>query len=142
MNKIILCGRLTRDPEIRVANNNMTIASYYLAVDDPYQKADSDKKTDFFKCTAFGKSAEFAEKYLKKGMKILIEGRVKTGRYKNSEGQEMPSFDVVIERHEFVEKRGDARTSENTNSSNSKPTQRNNDFVNVPEGIEEELPFN
>lgn len=107
MNKVILCGRLTKDPDVRYsrADSSIAIARYNLAV-DRYQDG-----TDFPSCVAWGKNGEFAEKYLHKGMKILVEGRIQTGSYKNKDGQTVYTTDVIVDRHEFVEKKTDASTT-------------------------------
>lgn len=106
MNKVILCGRLTKDPDVRYSQgeNAMAIARYSLAVD----RRGKDKETDFISCVAFGKSGEFAEKYLRKGMKILVSGRIQTGSYKNKDGQTVYTTDVVVEEHEFCESKKDS----------------------------------
>ena len=143
MNKVILCGRLTADPEIRYATgeNAMAIARYSLAVDRRGRRdAGSDQQTaDFIRCVAFGKPAEFAEKYLHKGTKMLIIGRIQTGSYTNRDGQKVYTTDVVVEEQEFAE-------SKNANGGgvNTESTQRTyNDIpnMNVPEGTDDELPF-
>lgn len=114
MNKVILIGRLTRDPDIRTTNsgdNPTTIARYSLAVERRFRR-DGDG-TDFINIVAFGKSAEFAEKYLHKGMKIAVEGRIQTGSYTNRDGQKVYTTDVVVENHEFVESKGDGNAPAN-----------------------------
>lgn len=113
MNKIILIGRLTRDVEMRYGtnNNNTAIARYTLAVNRPYRQ-DGGPEADFLPCVAFGKTAEFAQKYLAKGMRVAVEGRVQTGSYTNREGQKVYTTEVVVERQEFLEKRaGDSQTA-------------------------------
>ena len=112
MNKVILIGRLTRDPEIRYSNegqeNSLTIARYTLAVDRRFAKRDgnNDQQTaDFISCVGFGKQGEFAEKYLKQGIKIAVEGRIQTGSYTNKEGQKIFTTEVVVENQEFCEKK-------------------------------------
>lgn len=104
MNKVILIGRLTRDPEVRYSagENATAIARYTLAVDRKY-KQERQQNADFIQCIAFGRSAEFAEKYFRKGMKIAITGRIQTGSYTNKEGQKVYTTDVVIEEQEFAE---------------------------------------
>lgn len=104
MNKVILCGRLTKDPDVHT-NGDSKNARYTIAVDRPYKK-DGGQDSDFVSCVVFGKSADFAEKYLQKGIKILIEGRIQTGSYTNKEGQKVYTTDVVVDRHEFVESKG------------------------------------
>lgn len=130
MNKIILVGRLTKDPECSVtAGEQKKIARYTLAVDRSYTK---DGKADFIPCIAFEKNAEFAEKYLNKGMKILVEGRLETGSYEK-DGKTIYTWKVMVERHEFVERKVTSDT----------PTEPADDtsFVDIPAGIEGALPF-
>lgn len=107
MNKVILCGRLTKDPEARYSQgeNSTCVARYTLAVDRKYTKGE-EKQADFISCVAFGKSGEFAEKYLKKGTKILVTGRIQTGSYEK-DGKKIYTTDVVVEEHEFVEAKKD-----------------------------------
>ena len=109
MNKVVLCGRLTKDPEVRyIQGENATcVARYTLAVDRKYSKGE-EKQADFISCVAFGKAGEFVEKYLKKGTKILITGRIQTGNYTDKEtGKKVYTTDVVAEEHEFVEGKKD-----------------------------------
>ena len=107
MNKVILMGRLTRDPEIRYSQNDqsMAIARYTLAVDRRGRRDGNDgqQTADFISCTAFRQQAEFAERYLRKGMKIAIVGRIQTGSYTNRDGQRVYTTDVIVEDHEFCE---------------------------------------
>lgn len=133
MNKVILIGRLTKDPEVRVGNN-VTVARYSLAVDRKFKK-DGEPSADFINCIAFGKGAEFAEKYLTKGIKIAITGRIQTGSYKNKEGSTVYTTDVIVEEQEFCE-------SKNASSepSNNQP-KANTDWMNVPDDLEDSLPF-
>lgn len=130
MNKWIGMGRLTKDPEVRYTQNNdgqLCIARYTLAID----RRGKDKGTDFISCVAFGKSGEFAEKYLKKGTKIAVSGRIQTGSYKNKEGQTVYTTDVVVEECEFAESKA-----------NTQPAPAPEDeFMSIPEGIEKDLPF-
>lgn len=148
MNKVTLIGRLARDPEVRYSNGEqpMAIARYTLAVDRRMRRDGGEQTADFISCVAFGKQGEFAEKYLHKGMKIAINGRIQTGSYKNRDGQTVYTTDVVIEDHEFVESRnsstGNANSSSaNTHPSSSSPSVDADGFMNIPDGIEEELPF-
>lgn len=136
MNKVILCGRLTRDPEVRYnqsGNEQMCIARYSLAVD----RRGKDAATDFINCVAFGKNGEFAEKYLRKGTKIIVTGRIQTGSYTNKDGQKVYTTDVVIEEHEFAE----SKRSEGEQAPTPAPVDSDG-FMNIPDGIDEELPFN
>ena len=139
MNKVILMGRLTRDPEVRYTqgDNAMAIARYSLAVDRRF-KRDGEPDADFINCVAFGKSGEFAEKYLKKGTKVAVVGRIQTGSYTNKDGQKVYTTDVVVEEQEFAE----SKNSGSSNNNQSAPTNKNTDFMNIPDGIDEELPFN
>lgn len=103
MNKIILVGRLTRDPEIRYSQqSNTAVARYTLAVDRPV-KREGEPQADFLRCVAFGKTAEFAEQYLQQGIKIAVTGRIQTGSYTNRDGQKVYTTDVVVESQEFCE---------------------------------------
>lgn len=131
MNKVILCGRCTRDVEIR--QGNTTVARYTLAVDRRFKK-DGEPDADFINCIAFGKSAEFAEKYLRKGTKIAVVGRIQTGSYTNKEGQKVYTTDIVVEEHEFVESRKEGTQAPT-------PSVDANGFMTIPDGAQEELPF-
>lgn len=139
MNKVILMGRLTRDPEVRYTqgDNAMAIARYSLAVDRRF-KRDGETDADFINCVAFGKSGEFAEKYLKKGTKIAVVGRIQTGSYTNKDGQKVYTTDVVVEEQEFAESKNSGFSDNNQSASANK----NTDFMSIPDGIDEELPFN
>ena len=130
MNCITLMGRLTRDPEIRTGNNS-TVARYTLAVDRRF-KRDGDPDADFFNCTVFGKSAEFAEKYFKKGTKLLIRGRIQSDNYTNKDGDKVYSWQVIVDEQEFAESKNASGATEATNSGDQ--------FVEVPDN-EEDLPF-
>ena len=139
MNKVILMGRLTRDAEIRYSQgeNSMAIARFSLAVDRRFRK-DGEQGADFINCIAFGKTAEFYEKFGRKGTKFVIEGRIQTGSYTNKDGQRVYTTDVVVENSEFSESKNNQQ-----NNDNPPPAPRDNDgFMNIPDGIDEELPFN
>ncbi len=138
MNKVILMGRLTGEPEIRctAGQNGTVVASYTLAVDRRYNR--DQQSADFFRCVAFGKAAEFAEKYLHKGTKIAVTGRLQTGKYTNKNGVETYSTDVIIEEQEFAESKKNSQGS----SSGSRPGQSNGDgFMDIPDDIADDLPF-
>ena len=147
MNKVILMGRLTRDPEVRYSQGDQAtaIARYTLAVDRRF-KRDSDQQTaDFITCVAFGRSGEFAEKYLRKGTKIVVTGRIQTGSYTNKEGQRVYTTEVVVEDQEFAE----SKNAGGGDNSGYAPVDRpspgsaaGDGFMNIPDGIDEELPFN
>lgn len=139
MNKVILMGRLTRDPEVRYTqgDNAMAIARYSLAVDRRF-KRDGEPDADFINCVAFGKAGEFAEKYLKKGIKIAVVGRIQTGSYTNKDGQKVYTTDVVVEEQEFAESKNSGSSDNNQSASANKDM----GFMNIPDGIDEELPFN
>ena len=159
MNKVILCGRLTRDPEVRYSQGAepMAIARYTLAVDRRRGRSNdpNEQTADFISIVAFGKAGEFAEKYLKKGTKMLITGRIQTGSYTNKDGVKVYTTEVVVEDQEFAESKNNASNGGNYDySANSAPapaSAQTNDstpaaagdgFMNIPDGIEEELPFN
>lgn len=137
MNKVILMGRLTRDPEVRYSQgaDSMAIARYTLAVDRRFRR-EGDQSADFISCVAFGKSAEFAEKYFHQGLKVLVTGRIQTGSYTNKEGRKVYTTDVVIEDQEFAE----SKAASNTYS--PVPAQDTGDgFMNIPDGVEDNIPF-
>ena len=139
MNKVILIGRLTKDTDTRVSqgDNPTYITRYTLAVDRRF-KRDGEPSADFINCVAFGKSAEFAEKYFFKGMKVAITGRLQSGNYTNKEGQKVYTTDVVIEDQEFCE----SKQSNDQHHEQSTPSSTVGDgFVKIPDGELEELPF-
>ena len=136
MNKVELLGRLTRDPDIRYSNSeeSIAVARFNLAVERRHRK-DGQTEADFISCVAFGRRAEFAEKYLHKGTKIVLVGRIQTGNYTNQDGQKIYTTDVVAEEMYFAESKKEG------SDGRSEPTDENG-FMNIPEGIDEELPFN
>ena len=159
MNKVILMGRLTRDPEVRYSagENSLAIARYTLAVDRRFRR-DGEATADFINCVSFGKTAEFAEKYYRQGLKIVVSGRIQTGSYTNREGQKVYTTEAVVEEQEFAESKSASQGSggntsnnrgNNTNNhSSNNGSNRSSDpypadgFMNIPDGIDEELPFN
>ena len=143
MNKVVLIGRLTREPDIRFTNGAepMTIARYTLAVDRRIRK-EGEVSADFISCIAFGKNAEFAEKYLSKGIKIAIEGRIQTGSYTKQDGTKVFTTDVVIESQEFVERKGETGQQAGTANSPAPSTDSGDEFMQIPDGVEDDgLPF-
>lgn len=136
MNKVVLIGRLTREPEVRYSNGEkpIAVARYSLAVQRKFKNSEGKYEADFINCVAMGKNGEFAEKYLKKGTQILVEGHIQTGSYTNQDGNKVYTTEVMVEAHEFVGSKSDNET--NTNNSQS-----NNDFMSIPDGIENDLPF-
>lgn len=141
MNKVILMGRLTRDPEVRYSQgeNSMAIARFSLAVDRRRQQNQEGQTADFIGCVAFGKLGEFTEKYLHKGTKIALTGRIQTGSYDNKDGVKVYTTDVVAEEIEFAESKGGG----NSNAGQAVPPAATDSdgFMNLPDGIDEELPF-
>ena len=153
MNRVVLMGRLTRDPEVRYSQgeNSMAIARYTLAVDRRRSRNNNDENSaDFISCVAFGRSGEFAEKYLHKGTKICVSGRIQTGSYTNKDGQKVYTTEVVVEDQEFAESKnsdssagyqssgfGGSRAADDHRASGSSI----DGFMNIPDGIDEELPF-
>ena len=137
MNKVILIGRVVRDAEIRYSQgaSSTCIARYTLAVDRKF-KQEGQPTADFINCIAFGKLGEFAEKYLNKGVKIAVTGRIQTGSYTNKDGQKVYTTDVVVEEQEFCE-------SKSQSNSQPQPTPSNdNSWLDIPDGVEDSLPFN
>lgn len=144
MNKVILMGRLTRDPEVRYSSgeNQTAIARYSLAVDRRRGKNDDQPSADFINCVAFGRSAEFAEKYFHKGLKITVAGRIQTGSYTNKDGQKVYTTDVVVEEQEFAESKAASGNAGNSAPAGNQEPSNGDGFMNIPDGIDEELPFN
>lgn len=141
MNSVQLVGRFTRDPEVRYSDGGVSIARFSLAVDRRF-KSENGPTADFPNCVAFGKTAEFIEKYFRKGMRIGLQGRIQTGSYTNQDGTKIYTTDVVVESCEFVESKGSQQQeTENENNSGFGPTGYDG-FMNIPDGIDEELPFN
>ena len=158
MNKVILMGRLTRDPEVRYSQgaSQTAVARFSVAVDRRF-KREGEPDADFFNCTAFGKQAEFVERYLHKGTKILLSGRVQNDNYTNKDGQMVYSVRVMVDEIEFAESKnasgGNAGGYGNGGGYNNggyagdgnsapAPSGAGDGFMNIPDGIDEELPFN
>lgn len=156
MNKVVLMGRLTREPDIRQSQGAepVTIARYTLAVDRRVKKQKG-QQADFISCVAFGKAGEFTEKYLHKGTKICVSGRIQTGSYTRQDGTKAYTTDVVIEEQEFAESKTDSgRSAMDDQMAAMYADQRSQEgqqgsiesamegFMNIPDGIDEELPFN
>ncbi|MBQ2642639.1 MAG: single-stranded DNA-binding protein [Eubacterium sp.] len=149
MNKVMLMGRLTRDPEVNYSTSGgdqLAIARYTLAVDRRF-KRDGDQTADFIRCVAFGRSAEFAEKYFHQGIKIIVEGRIQTGSYENKEGQRVYTTDVIVENQEFAESK--AASEQNSQKPVAQPDEKEptadagDGFMNIPDSVDDSgLPFN
>ena len=149
MNKVILMGRLTRYPEVRYSQgeSSTAVARYTLAVDRRFKRNNDDQTADFIGCVAFGRSAEFAEKYFRQGLKVVVTGRIQTGSYTNRDGQKVYTTDVVVEDQEFAESK--AASDANAGRYQAAPAPApapmsdvGDGFMNIPDGIDEELPFN
>lgn len=133
MNSVALVGRLTADPEVRYTQNGQSIANFTIAVDRRFKK-EGGPDADFPRINAFGKTAEFIEKYFSKGMRIGITGRIQTGSYTDKDGRKIYTTDVVAENVEFVERKSDAQVQGSAETAQD-------GFQNIPEDIDEELPF-
>lgn len=150
MNKVILMGRLARDPEVRYSQgeNPLAIARFSLAVDRRQARNNQDGQTaDFISCVAFGRQGEFAERYLRKGTKIALTGRIQTGSYTNKDGVKVYTTEVVAEDFEFCESKSASGNDGGYNNggndySRPMPSGAGDGFMNIPDGIDEELPFN
>ena len=147
MNRVILMGRLTRDAEIRYSQgeSSTAIARFSLAVDRRFRREGDEQTADFINCVAFGRTAEFMERFGRKGTKFVSEGRIQTGSYTNKDGQRVYTTDVVVESVEFAESKSAASGSDGgfTPADRPSPSQAAGDgFMNIPDGIDEELPFN
>lgn len=142
MNKVILIGRFVRDPEIRYTTNDRCCANFSIAVDRKY-KQEGQQDADFPRVIAWGKTAEFIEKYFRRGMKIVIEGRIQTGKYTNKEGQTVYTTDVVAESVEFAESKSAASNGNNSKPAESKPKIDEDGWMSIPDDVDDEgLPFN
>lgn len=140
MNKVVIVGRLTRDPEVRYGKgeNATAVARYTVAVDRRI-KRDNEPTADFIPCVVFGRSAEFAEKYFRQGMRVSVSGRIQTGSYTNKDGQRVYTTEVIVEEQEFAESRSEG----NPHTAAPGPVSDTGDgFMNIPDGIDDELPFN
>ena len=142
MNKVILMGRLTRDAEIRYSQgeSSTAIARFSLAVDRRFRRDNDEQSADFINCVAFGKTAEFLERFGRKGTKFVLEGRIQTGSYTNKDGIKVYTTDVIVEQVEFAESKNSSENS--TSNINKTPAPGSDKFMSIPDGIEEELPFN
>lgn len=146
MNKVILMGRLTRDPDIRYSQgeNSLAIARFTLAVDRRFKREGSNDQTaDFISCVAFGRTAEFCERYTHQGTKLVVEGRIQTGSYTNKDGNKVYTTEVVVENTEFAESKNSSSEGSYTPSARPEPINAAGDgFMNIPDGVEDEgLPF-
>ena len=152
MNKVILMGRLTRDAEVRYSQGDAStaIARFSLAVDRRFKREGDDQSADFINCVAFGRAGEFAERYFRKGTKIAITGRIQTGSYTNKDGVRVYTTDIVVEEQEFAESKNASSGNEggyqsggyNGGYNRPAPGGAGDGFMNIPDGIDEELPFN
>lgn len=147
MNKVIIMGRLTRDPIVKYSEDSTTAyARYTLAVDRRYKRDGDQQTSDFISCVTFGRNAEFAEKYLHQGTKIAICGHIQTGSFTNRDGQKVYTTDVVVEEHDFAESK-DSVSSQSAGTPPAGISQQNSEsysdgFMDIPDGMQEELPFN
>lgn len=143
MNKVILMGNITRDPEMRYSQGNepICVARYTLAVDRRTGNGGGRQTADFIQCVAFGKKGEFAEKYLKEGVKIAVAGRIQTGSYTDKDGRKIYTTEVVAEEQEFAESKSSSERRQQGQQENAGYTDAGDGFMNIPEGIDEELPF-
>ena len=146
MNKVVLVGRLTRDVDLRYSQGQKAtaIGRYTLAVDRRFKK-EGGPTADFIPCLVFGKSAEFAEKYFRQGMRVSVSGRIQTGSYTNKDGVKVYTTEVVVEEQEFAQSRSESNGT--STSKNPKPASKPKDavdadgFMNIPDGVEDKLPF-
>ena len=147
MNKVILMGRLTRDPEVRYSQGErpVAVARYTLAVNRTFKRA-GEADADFINCVTFGRSAEFAERYFRQGIRIVVSGRIQTGSYTNRDGVKVYTTDVIVEDQEFAESK--AASEQSAAAYGSRPAAApapsapvGDGFMNIPDGLDEELPF-
>ena len=147
MNKVILMGRLTRDAEVRYSQGDAStaVARFSLAVDRRFKRDGDEQTADFINCVAFGRTGEFMERFGRKGTKFVVEGRIQTGSYTNKDGQRVYTTDVVVENIEFAESKSSADNSNGGYVPADRPSPSGaagDGFMNIPDGIDEELPFN
>lgn len=141
MNNVSLVGRLVRDPEVRYGQNeSVSVAKFSLAVERRF-KRDGEPTVDFINCTVFGKSAEFTEKYFRKGMRVAITGRIQTGSYKNKDGQTVFTTEIIVESQEIAQSKSESNEHGNAEAGKSPYGSSGDDFMSIPEGAEDELPF-
>lgn len=144
MNKWVGVGRLVRDPEVRHSQgeNSTAVARYTVAVERKF-KRDNEPTADFIPCVVFGRAAEFAEKYFRQGLRVAISGRIQTGRYTNKDGVKVYTTEIFVEEQEFAESRKEQQqnNSEQNQNTNSSVASAGDGFMNIPDGIDEELPF-
>lgn len=139
MNKVILMGRLTRDPDVKYTQQQMCAARFTLAVDRRFKKEGEQQTADFISCVAFGKTGEFIERYCHQGTKLVVEGRIQTGSYTNRDGNKVYTTDVVAESVEFAESKAAGAVGERKPPANVD----SDGFMNIPDGVDDEgLPFN
>ena len=143
MNKVILMGRVTKDPDVKYSQGSTTlaVARFSLAVDRKFKK-EGDAAADFIPCVTFGKTAEFVEKYVIKGTKLAVTGRIQTGSYTNKDGQKVYTTDVMVEELEFAESKKTAESNGHNTNNTQKSASNTDGFMNIPDGIDEQLPFN
>lgn len=144
MNKVILMGRLTRDPEVSYSQGStpLAIGRFSLAVDRRFKRPNDTVTADFFNCTAFGKQGEFVEKYLRKGTKVVVTGRIQNDNYTNKEGQKVYSVQIIVEEMEFAEsKAASERDGFQGGLGSSEPMPAADGFMNIESGTDSELPF-
>lgn len=147
MNKVILMGRLTRDPDVRYSQGerSMAIARYTLAVERrgrKKQEGNSEQTADFINCVAFDRAGEFAEKYFRQGQRVLVVGRIQTGSYTNKDGQKVYTTDVVIEEQEFADSRNSNNGNQQPQNQGFSSTGSGDGFMNIPDGVNDGVPFN
>lgn len=140
MNRVVLMGRLTRDPDVKYTQQQMCTARFTLAVDRRFKRDGEQLTADFISCVAFGKTGEFIERYCHQGTKLVVEGRIQTGSYTNKDGNKVYTTDVVVEEHDFCE----SKANQNNSGSRPEPSSATGDgFMNIPDGVDDEgLPFN
>lgn len=138
MNRVVLIGRLTKEPDVRQTQQGMCVARYSLAVDRRF-KRDGEPDADFLNCVAFGKAGEFAEKWLHKGMKIAVTGRIQTGSYTNKDGFKVYTTDIIVDDHEFCESK---EAGDHTTPEPKEPSGTDDGFMDIPDDLDDQdLPF-
>ena len=145
INRVVLVGRLTRDPELKYTTNGIANLRFSIAVNRTFTSQNGERQADFINCVAFGRTAEFLERFGRKGTKFVLEGHIQTGSYTNKDGQRVYTTDVVAENVEFAESKNAAGGNADFGGAPSAPSPSGaagDGFMNIPDGIDEELPFN
>lgn len=142
MNLVVITGRLTRDVELRYSSQkNTAVSRFSVAVNRSFKNADGKYEADFINCVAFGKPAETIEKFLRKGDRISIQGEWRTGSYKTNDGKTVYTNDLNVQKFEFVDSKSEKQNNQRSNSQPASIPMPSDDFMQIPDGMDAEMPF-